>query len=149
MKKTITILIVLLIVIVGIYLIASKNNSGAVQVDNSQNSVPDTSSDQTATTPPTTNTENSAVTPADVTVNIKNFSFSPSTLNVLRGTKVIWTNNDTVPHTVTSYSGNLLNSPTLAPRESFSFVFTDVGTVNYHCTVHPTMKAKVIVEEQI
>ncbi len=95
------------------------------------------------TTATTTNTPVSE----NVTVTIKNFSFNPKVLNIKTGTKVTWINNDSAPHTVTSDSGSLLNSPTLSSGSSFSFTFSSPTTVNYHCAIHPMMKASVIVTD--
>jgi hypothetical protein len=33
----------------------------------------------------------------------------------------------------------------LQTNQTFSFTFNDVGTFNYHCTIHPEMKASVTV----
>lgn len=84
--------------------------------------------------------------PQTATVEIKNFAFNLATLTIKAGTKVMWTNNDGAPHTITSNTGNLLNSDTLAPGQSFSFTFTSAGTVAYHCSIHPGMQGKIIVE---
>ncbi len=84
------------------------------------------------------------VPPANI-VSIKNNSFYPSTENITVGTKITWVNNDTVAHTVTSDSGNLLNSGNIAPGQSFSFTFTKPGPVIYHCSIHPTMKGAIVV----
>lgn len=125
-----TIIAVALVVVLGIgYYIMTSSSSGI--------------SSYTATT-----TDNSAaITPApsSVTVDIKNFAFSPSALSVKVGTKVTWTNNDSVPHTVTSDSGDLLNSSTLSPGQSFSFTLTVPGSNTYHCAIHPTMKGAITV----
>ena len=97
---------------------------------------------------PTPTSSTSAVetpTSSNVTVNIKNFVFNPTTITIKSGTRVTWVNNDSVPHTVTSDSGSLLNSGTLAPGQSFSFSFSSVTSVNYHCALHPAMKGTVIV----
>ncbi|HTE48988.1 MAG TPA: ice-binding family protein, partial [Candidatus Paceibacterota bacterium] len=83
----------------------------------------------------------------NMTVEIKDMAFDPSVLNVKTGTKVTWINNDTVPHTVTADSGSLFDSGILSPGQSFSFKFTDLGTVNYHCTVHPSMTGSVTVTQ--
>lgn len=123
MKKTIIAIAVIAVIGFGIYYIASKP---ALIVPVSNNS----------TAPATENT----------TVSIKNFSFNPPTLTVKTGTKITWVNNDSVPHTVTSDASNFFDSKTLSPGESFSFVFTDIGSTNYHCAFHPTMKGDVIVE---
>jgi plastocyanin len=80
-------------------------------------------------------------------VGIKNFLFNPVTLTVKTGTKVTWVNDDVVSHTVTSDSGNVLNSGTLSPGQSYSFTFTSEGTFNYYCTLHPMMKGKIIVKD--
>jgi plastocyanin len=85
--------------------------------------------------------------PETSNISIKNFSFDPATLSVKTGTKVTWTNNDSTSHTITSDSGSLLNSGTLAPGQSFSFTFTKDGTISYHCSIHPTMKGGVTVKE--
>ncbi|KKR47073.1 MAG: Blue (Type 1) copper domain protein [Parcubacteria group bacterium GW2011_GWC1_40_13] len=124
MKKTTIIIAIVLIISFGIYYISSNNNSRLTPASN---------------TP-------STLAPESISVNIKNFSFNPSTLTIKTGAKVTWINNDTVSHTVTSDDGNLLDSRNLSPGQSFSFVFTNSGAVNYHCEIHPTMKGIVVVE---
>ncbi len=142
MNKIIIIIVIALVVIGGAYLIISNNNSSTVPAPTSQidliNPAP------TPVVPIMNNPK--TLTPANVTVDIKNFSFNPSTLNIKTGTKVTWVNDDSVAHTVTSDSGNLLNSGTISPGQSFSFTFSSTGSTNYHCTVHPMMKASVIVQ---
>ncbi len=75
-------------------------------------------------------------------VSISNFAFDPETLTVEKGTMVLWTNKDTVPHNVVS---DKFTSPTLNPGESFSYTFNEDGTFDYRCTFHPQMKATVLV----
>jgi len=75
------------------------------------------------------------------------FSFSPETLTVSVGTTVIWTNRTSTPHTITSDAG-MFNSGLNDPIESgftFTFKFTKAGTYKYHCALHPTMTATIIV----
>jgi plastocyanin len=71
-------------------------------------------------------------------------AFSPLTLNTTVGTTVIWTNNDSVTHSVVSDTG-IFNAPTLAANGTFSFTFTTAGSYPYKCTIHPQMTANVIV----
>lgn len=137
MKKTIAVIAALIIIGIGIYYFLSNNSSTSTQ---------NTSVPTTQTVVPAVPDTTTAPTSSNATVSIKNFSFSPSALTVKIGTKVTWTNNDSVPHTVTSDTGSLLNSQTLSPGQSFSFTFTDLGTVKYHCNIHPMMKGSVIVE---
>lgn len=77
---------------------------------------------------------------------IANFAFSPSTLIIKQGETVVWTNKDSAKHTVTSDSGSELDSPQLVSGETYSHTFNSKGTFDYHCTPHPYMKAKIIVE---
>jgi|SRR3989338_3673399 len=78
-------------------------------------------------------------------IEIDNFAFSPSVLNIKQGETVTWINNDDAPHTVTSDADNELNSGTLSKGESYIHTFNEIGVFDYHCRIHPLMKAKVIV----
>ena len=82
---------------------------------------------------------------ATVQVAIQNFAFSPQMITIAPGTTVTWTQKDTAPHTVTSDTGAWTASATLSTGQSFSYSFTKTGTYPYHCAVHPTMIASVIV----
>ncbi len=75
---------------------------------------------------------------------IQGMAFSPATLTVSVGTTVKWTNKDAVTHTVTSDSG-VFDSGNKANGETFSFMFMTAGTYSYHCTIHPSMTAKIVV----
>ena len=77
-------------------------------------------------------------------VSIKNFAFSIGTLSVSKGTVVTWTNNDATTHTVTADDGSF-NSGNIVPGGKFSHTFSTAGTIAYHCSIHTTMKAKVVV----
>lgn len=79
-------------------------------------------------------------------VRISNFAFSPQSLTVAVGDTVTWTNNDSVNHTVTSNSGNMMHSSMMGHNQSYRVVFTTVGAFPYHCTVHPNMTATIIVQ---
>jgi amicyanin len=79
-------------------------------------------------------------------VNIKDFKFNPDTLTVSKGTKVTWTNNDNVQHTVTFNSGPYQSSGNLNQGDTFSVTFDQTGTFDYYCTIHPYMTAKIIVQ---
>ena len=78
-------------------------------------------------------------------------SYNPSPLTVKVGTTVVWTNNDSTLHTVTSGLpsggpvGKLFDSSYLSPGKTFNYTFSKAGTFDYHCTLHPTMVGKVIV----
>ena len=80
------------------------------------------------------------------------FHFIPSDLEVMVLDEVVWKNNDSEIHTVTSggfTSGptDLFNSGPLEPGDSFSyqFVWEDTGVVTYFCTIHPWVNAVITV----
>ena len=79
------------------------------------------------------------------TVDISNFSFVAETVTVSVGTKVTWTNQDSVAHTVTS-DDDLFDSGRLSNGASVSYTFTEAGTYSYFCSIHPYMTAKIIVQ---
>src|ERR1039457_2442409 len=80
-----------------------------------------------------------------VEITIDNFSFTPETVTVKTGTHVTWKNRDDIPHTVVS-SDNLFKSKALDTDDKFSFTPTKPGTYSYFCSLHPKMRAKVVVE---
>src|SRR5262249_14321979 len=81
----------------------------------------------------------------EATATIDNFTFAPARLTVKAGTTVTWRNEDDIPHTVTA-SSRLFKSKALDTDDSFSFTFTEPGTYEYFCSLHPRMTATVVVE---
>jgi len=79
---------------------------------------------------------------AATTVAMAGLKFSPGTLAVRKGATVVFNNNDTAPHTVTSLDG-AIDSGVLNPGKSFSLVVT--AGFKYKCTIHPFMTASVVV----
>ena len=77
-------------------------------------------------------------------VKIDNFTFSPQQLTVKAGTTVTWTNDDDIPHTVTSPAK--FRSKALDTDQTFSFTFTTPGTYTYFCSLHPHMTGSIVVE---
>ena len=100
-------------------------------------------SSTTKTSTNTTNSTTSNVT-AGSSVIISNFTFSPDTLTVSVGTTVTWINKDSVNHTVTSDNG-IFVSDMLATNATYTYKFDTSGTFSYHCSVHRSMKATIIV----
>lgn len=85
-----------------------------------------------------------AARPATHTITIENMQFSPRTLTIKRGDRVVWVNKDLVAHTATA--GKLFDSRSLAPGASWSFVPPRAGRFAYACSLHPTMTATLVVE---
>ncbi|AKB79461.1 Copper binding protein, plastocyanin/azurin family [Methanosarcina horonobensis HB-1 = JCM 15518] len=80
-------------------------------------------------------------------VSIVNSSFNPETVTVSAGETVRWTNLDPIAHTVKG-TGTSFGSPSLAQGGSYEFLFTDPGTYEYYCSIHPSMRGTVIVVEE-
>lgn len=72
--------------------------------------------------------------------------------------RVVWTNRDSVPHSVTSdnnykdvISGSFNSIDHIGlipPGGKFTFVFTAEGVYPYHCEPHPWMQGKVTILKQ-
>jgi plastocyanin len=77
-------------------------------------------------------------------VTIDNFTFSPATLTIARGTRVTWTNQDDIPHSIV-LGGIGVHSKALDTDNSFSYRFDRAGTFAYICGLHPHMHGQVVV----
>jgi plastocyanin len=83
----------------------------------------------------------------DAAVTIDNFSFTPATLTIKAGTRVVWSNHDDMVHSVVSAaSPPLFKSKALDTDDSFSSVFDKPGTYGYYCGLHPYMQGKIVVK---
>jgi len=74
------------------------------------------------------------------------WTYEPKVVTVMVGTKVTWTNNGAVVHTVSADDGKTFESGNMAARATFSFTPTAPGTFPYHCKQHPWMKGTLIVQ---
>ena len=82
---------------------------------------------------------------APTVIPIKNFDFGPMVVTVPVGGSVTWKNLDGEPHTVVSTDGQF-RSPALDEGDSFTFKFSKPGEYAYICSIHPQMKARIIVK---
>lgn len=82
-------------------------------------------------------------------VAIRDFAFRPDSISVPPGATVTWVNCEvfgTEPHTTTADAAEW-DSPELSPgNPRFSHTFPAQGAFPYHCTPHPSMLGKIIVE---
>ncbi|MBD8880326.1 MULTISPECIES: cupredoxin domain-containing protein [Rhodanobacter] len=79
-------------------------------------------------------------------IEIRNFMFTPKTLTVPVGAKVVWINRDEEPHTVVSANGQFAPSKALDSNDSYVATFGKPGTYVYYCTVHPFMTGTIVVK---
>lgn len=82
---------------------------------------------------------------AGVRVQIKDFMFTPMEFKTQVGVPVTWVNQDDEPHTIVSDSG-LFHSAALDTGNEFTFRFDKPGTYHVFCSIHPQMKATIVVE---
>ena len=83
--------------------------------------------------------------PATHTVVMEGVTFTPQTLTVKQGDTIVWANKDLFPHTATAQDGSF-DSREIPVSKSWKYVAKKVGTHSYVCTLHPTMKATLIVQ---
>jgi len=89
-----------------------------------------------------------AATPAPtVDLNIAKFAFAPKEITIAPGTKIVWTNHDGSPHTVTS-NDKSFGSKGLDTDDKFEHTFDSEGDFGYICTVHRFMTGVVHVRKQ-
>ncbi|MGH8713102.1 MAG: cupredoxin domain-containing protein [Casimicrobiaceae bacterium] len=77
-------------------------------------------------------------------VKIDNFTFGPASLTVAVGTTVTWINEDDIPHAIAA-SDKSFKSKALDTDDTYAFTFTKPGSYEYFCSLHPQMKATIVV----
>jgi plastocyanin len=89
-----------------------------------------------------------AVVPAQAgstrTVAVKNNAFSPTTVKVKKGGKVVWKwTQGGVPHNVTPAGGGAGSKTSSRKGFTFTKSFPRAGTFRYVCTIHSSMRMSV------
>lgn len=81
-------------------------------------------------------------------------AYSPNPITINSGESITWTNNDFLPHTVTSIppeqtgangTSQEFDSGFIGTRSSFTQTFEEAGEFEYFCELHPNMVGTVIV----
>jgi plastocyanin len=85
-----------------------------------------------------------AASAARASVAIRDFEFVPPRVTVAKGTTVTWTNRGNAPHTATAVDRSF-DSGMLQAGGRFSRRFDTLGTFQYLCLVHPSMRGTVVV----
>ena len=90
-----------------------------------------------------------------VYVTMRQLRFSPGTIHIRVGDRVVWRNRDNVGHNVTTQEDPAgvglvdLASPTISPGGAYAYVAHYAGTAHYVCTIHPTtMHATIVVSRR-
>ena len=77
-------------------------------------------------------------------IDIFSGSYGTFAITINEGDTVVWTNQDSKNHTVTSDDG-VFDSGIILPGDSWSFTFDQAGTFPYSCTIHSSMVARIVV----
>jgi plastocyanin len=77
-------------------------------------------------------------------VRIEDYAFVPGNLEVAVGATVTWTNEDAAAHDATARGGGW-ETERLSRGESDTLTFSAAGEYDYYCTIHPGMKARLVV----
>lgn len=82
---------------------------------------------------------------AEQTIIIEDFAYAPGNLQVPLGANVTWTNRDGAPHSATAQDESW-DTGVLGKGKSGTVAFSIAGTFDYYCSVHPSMKARLVVQ---
>lgn len=82
-----------------------------------------------------------------ISVGMVDIKFVPERIKARVGQKIIWTNNEAVPHNVTAREGADFASDTMQEGDTFEYTPTEAGTIDYVCTIHPEQTGRITVTE--
>jgi plastocyanin len=100
------------------------------------------------TTTAATSTPGTAATSEPVRISMKDIQYQPKNVAVHEGQAVRWTNDDSVPHTVTARSGASFDSGTMKPniKAFYETTMRNAGkVVSYVCEIHPNMTGTITI----
>jgi plastocyanin len=78
----------------------------------------------------------------NATVTVKDFNFNPTTVNVLKGSTVTWTNEGQMEHSVTG-DDDSWGAGDIEAGEDVTYTFEHTGGHPYHCKYHPAMTGTI------
>ena len=125
----------------------SKDSTLATNITDTNNTEVTTLMDNDTSTTPTTHI---SMVSGSSNPNNKVF-YDPTPAKVKTSTTITWTNDDTLPHTVTSGNADTgssgeFDSGIVMGGGSFTHTFDKAGSFDYYCALHPYMIGQVIVE---
>lgn len=145
-KNTIIVLVGILVLgLVGFFLLKPQTNT-QVPPQTQEVSEPSPSESPQAATGGAMMKEEASM------VKISSAGFSPKSITIKAGEKVIWTNDDSANHTVNSSphpthtDHPFLNLGLMKTGESKSVTFDTAGTYKYHDHLNPSLTGSITVE---
>jgi plastocyanin len=89
---------------------------------------------------------------SEVAIVLEGIAFIPEKIQISKGTKITWTNEDSVIHYVNTDGHPAhtyypeMNSKALNKGDTYSITLNTPGIYTYHCSAHTNMKGSIIVE---
>lgn len=77
---------------------------------------------------------------------IKDYAFNPANIRIKKGDTVTWKNEDIIAHKIKS---DTFGSNDMVNGTTYQYKFENTGTFNYICSIHPSMKGMIIVEDKL
>jgi len=75
---------------------------------------------------------------------IRNSNFYPDEVEITKGTKVTWKNEDDMDHRITVE--DKFDTGVFGKDYSYSYFFNATGTYEFYCVIQPSMRNKIIVK---
>jgi nitrite reductase (NO-forming) len=131
---------------------AAPNNNEMTEMEEHMTEMEEHRQEQPLSSQPSSDTNQVSIVRGATTLGDK--SYLPNPLRIKVGSTVVWTNNDSTLHTVTSGTPNAENvgeafdsglTAFITPAKTYSNKFTNTGEFTYFCRVHPTMIGKIVV----
>lgn len=87
----------------------------------------------------------------DAELTVRLFQFQPGQTAIKAGTRVVWTNQDDIKHTVTagtpSQPEGRFNIPLAGKGATATHLFSEPGVYRYFCERHQNMRGEIRVEQ--
>lgn len=101
--------------------------------------------DEPSSSSSSSGSETAAPQTGTVAVGMNRLQFEPEDITVKTGAKIVWTNNENVPHDVTAEDGADFKSEVFGEGGTFEYTAEKAGTIKYVCTLHPGMDGTITV----
>ena len=145
--------LVILLILFSVFLVigCTGNNAGKNSNQTGGPAVTPAGTPVTVNSSETPIAANSSETPAasvggkTIEVAIQGFAFNPDSITISPGDTIKWTNMDSATHTVEATDSSF-KSDNLKTGDSYEHTFTNPGTYNYMCSIHPSMRGSIIVK---
>jgi plastocyanin len=109
-------------------------------------STPETLISRIARTTPTTTQRPTSADSGSPSVSVIDNGFDPPELRVSDGQSVTWRNEGAATHDISSLGAEEWVSGPLLPAHAFRRVFAAPGRYEYYCSLHPTMRGRIVVQ---